>query len=108
MPPSGEHYSNVDGDRAPRNVTGWYFGNNELRELRDYFGHTLVYLHHRDYARPRAAVTTYQFSPTGDRETIRAERSPATQAFIGPGRFQLRSVGEDGIFGTEDDIILGQ
>ena len=106
--PREGHYSNVDGDRASRNVTGWYFGNNELREVKDHFGYVLIYLHHRDYTRPGKSITTYQFGPAGDRTTVRAEKSASTRAYVGPGKFQLRSVGSDGVFGTDDDVIFGQ
>ena len=48
-----ERYSNVDDDGVSGNVTGWFFGDNKLRELTDNFGNVILYLHHRDFAKPR-------------------------------------------------------
>ncbi|HXG60991.1 MAG TPA: prepilin-type N-terminal cleavage/methylation domain-containing protein [Planctomycetota bacterium] len=104
QPPGDESFGNTDRDKASANLTDWYFGDNELREYRDFFGFTLIYLHHRDYARPRPAVLKYRLTEDGEELTVAPEQSSATKTFVNPDRFQLRSVGGDGKPGTSDDI----
>ena len=102
--PQEEHFANVDGDRESKNVTGWYFGDNELREYVDFFGNVILYIHGKDFARPKAGTMKYRFYKEGTDVTVAAEMSPATKAYVNAGRFQLRSVGPDGLYGTPDDI----
>ncbi|HEX7900639.1 MAG TPA: prepilin-type N-terminal cleavage/methylation domain-containing protein [Planctomycetota bacterium] len=99
-----EQYANADGDSTGANVTGWFFGDNKLRELTDKFGFGITYLHHRDFAKPRPQVLKYKVAPDGETVTIAPEKSAATSTWAGAGRFQLRSVGKDGKPGTGDDI----
>jgi prepilin-type N-terminal cleavage/methylation domain-containing protein len=107
QPPSEEHFSNVDKDKTSTNVTGWFFGDNELREYTDFFGNVIAYLHHRDYKSPKPEVTLYRFAPESKECKIEAEKSPATKAYRNPDRFQLLSVGRDGKPGTGDDVRVG-
>jgi len=93
-------YANTDADRAETNITGWYFGDNDLREITDAWGRPLVYMHHVDYAKP----ATYVFVPGGGRFEVKAIRVAATRAFAHPDSFQLWSVGRDGVPGTIDDL----
>jgi len=102
--PNEEHYQNADGDKADRNVTGWFFGDNELREYRDFFGNTIIYIHAKDFARPKPQILKYRFVPGGEDVTVSPEQSAATKTWVNAGRFQLRSVGPDGKFGTQDDV----
>jgi prepilin-type N-terminal cleavage/methylation domain-containing protein len=103
-----ELYTNTDGDTASANVTGWFFGDNKLREITDKFGNVILYLHHRDFAKPRPQVLKYKVFQDGETVTIAPEKSAATSTWVGSGRFQLRSVGKDGKPGTGDDIRGGQ
>ena len=109
QPPADEQYTNVDGDQdaATAKATDWFFGDSQLREYSDFFGFTLIYLHHKDYAKPRAEVVTYRFSTGGEEFKVLPEKSPATKAFVNPGRFQLRSPGRDGKPDTGDDVRTG-
>lgn len=100
-PKTDDHYGNVDGDAADRNLTGWYFGNNELREILDAWGRPLTYTHWRDYGRP----SKYVFVAGGPEHVIKASRSGQTRAFANPDAFQVTSPGADGIPGTADDIV---
>jgi prepilin-type N-terminal cleavage/methylation domain-containing protein len=102
--PNEEHFTNVDGDRADRNVTQWFFGDNDLREYTDFFGYTVIYLHGKDFARPKPGMVKYRFFKGGEDVTVAAEQSPATKTYVNAGRFQLRCVGPDGKYGTQDDI----
>jgi prepilin-type N-terminal cleavage/methylation domain-containing protein len=105
QPPSEENFGNADEDKASANVTDWFFGGDHaLREYRDFFGFTILYLHHRDYARPKASITKYKFAPGVEEVKIAPEQSPATKTFVNPDRFQIRSPGKDGKPGTGDDI----
>jgi prepilin-type N-terminal cleavage/methylation domain-containing protein len=106
-PPALEQYVNTDGDSASSNITGWYFGDNALREYSDFFGNVIVYMHHRDYARPRNGILVYVLSEGGERVKVEAEKSPQTKAFVNPDKYQVRSVGRDGIPGTGDDLRAG-
>ena len=103
-----DQYTNTDGDTASANVTGWFFGDNKLREITDKFGNVITYLHHRDFAKPRPQVLKYKIFEGGESVTIAPEKSGATSTWVGSGRFQLRSVGKDGKPGTGDDIRGGQ
>ncbi len=104
-----DQLANVDNDRAPgiKKATDWFFGDDDLREWVDNFGNTLIYMHHKDYAKPRSGMTLYRFSQDGEEFKIKAEENPATKAFTSADRFQLRSVGKDGKPGTQDDIRAG-
>jgi prepilin-type N-terminal cleavage/methylation domain-containing protein len=107
QPPSEEHFSNVDNDKTLTNVTGWFFGDNALREYTDFFGNVIAYLHHRDYKSAKPEVTLYRFATEGAECKIEAGKSPATKAYRNPDRFQLFSVGRDGKPGTGDDVRVG-
>jgi len=100
---------NVDGDSASggQKTTNWVFGDDQLREWVDNFGNTLIYMHHKDYAKPRSGMTLYRFSKDGEEFKIKPEENPATKTFTGAARFQLRSVGKDGKPGTGDDVRGG-
>jgi prepilin-type N-terminal cleavage/methylation domain-containing protein len=102
--PNEEHFSNVDGDRESKNVTAWYFGDNELREYIDFFGYVIIYIHGKDFARPKSGTMKYRFFKGGEDVVVAAEQSPATKTYVNAGRYQLRSVGPDGKYGTPDDI----
>lgn len=104
-PPSEELYCNCDEDQLARNPNNWFFGDTKLRELRDYFGTPLTYLHFRDYAKPAPSVTRYVLEKGKPPRTIKAVRSGATGAYVNPDKFQVSSPGRDGEYGTKDDIV---
>jgi prepilin-type N-terminal cleavage/methylation domain-containing protein len=101
--------TNVDGDSAPgaAKIMNWVFGDDQLREWTDQFGFTLIYIHHKDYAKPRAGMTLYRLAKDIEDVKILPEQNPATKNFHSADRFQLRSVGKDGKPGTGDDIRAG-
>jgi prepilin-type N-terminal cleavage/methylation domain-containing protein len=102
-----ERFSNTDDDGVSSNTTGWFFGDNKLRELTDNFGNVILYLHHRDFAKPRPQTLKYKLAKDGETVTIAPEKSAATSTWAGAGRFQLRSAGKDNKPGTADDIRGG-
>jgi len=101
-----DQLANVDGDSAPgaKKALNWVFGDDQLREWVDNFGYTIIYIHHKDYAKPRAGMTVYRFAKDGEEYKIKAEENRATKAYSSPDRYQLRSVGKDGKPGTSDDV----
>lgn len=106
-PPTLEGYLNTDGDKADSNLTGWYYAVNDLWEYADGFGNPLIYMHHRDYARPRGGMTAYILEAGGGKVEIGPELSPKLKTFANADRYQLRSVGLDGRPGTADDLSAG-
>ena len=106
QPPAEEQYVNTDEDKISKNPNKWFFGDTDLREITDQFGYVLVYVNHRDYAKPKKEILTYKF--LADKKVKKVQvtviKSEATKAFWRPAKFQLWSVGGDGKPGTEDDI----
>lgn len=104
--PADEFYGNSDEDSlsGTRNPTEWFFGDNQLREYVDAFGSPLTYVHHKDYGRPRPDFLKYKFAAGGPEKAITIDQSAATRTFASPTRYQIRSVGHDGAWGTADDV----
>jgi len=100
---SDDRLVNTDGDSAPKRITT--LGNRQLFELRDDWDNPISYLHRRDYGRVDTYVT---IDPeTGvelDQNQVRARMNDVTDRYENPKTYQLVSPGEDGLFGTEDDI----
>jgi hypothetical protein len=91
---------NSDNDQSKKHVTR--FGGNELFELKDSWGHPIAYFHHRDYGRTDTYIVN---SAAGEEEEqVKAQLDPVTKTYYEPHGFQLISAGEDGKFGTEDDV----
>jgi prepilin-type N-terminal cleavage/methylation domain-containing protein len=109
-PESEEFYSNTDNDdlSGGKEKIGWYFGDSKLREVTDSFGNVIIYIAHRDYAKPRPGTIKYRVVKDGEAVTVAPEKSAATSTWVNAGRYQLRSAGPDGKFGTSDDIRAGQ
>lgn len=105
QPSDSERFSNVDGDSAPGNVCKWYFGDNQLREIVDFYGRPVLYLHHKDYAGGARTVRTYILQPTGKEVEYKPVKSEATKTFANPDTFQILSAGKDGVPGTPDDVV---
>lgn len=106
QPPAEEQYVNTDEDKVGKNPNKWFFGDTDLREITDYFGNVLVYVHHRNYESPPANIKSYKFmaGKKVQKQQITVFKSEATKTFWRPGKFQLWSPGNDGKAGTEDDI----
>jgi prepilin-type N-terminal cleavage/methylation domain-containing protein len=103
-PPDEGLWINADNDRVDRNVTGWYFGDNQLREVSDAFGNALFYIHHSDYAAPQRHHLKYIPHAGAKVQDVKVYQSERTKTFASPGGFQLVSPGSDGILGTDRDI----
>lgn len=83
---------NLDGDEAPRNLTEWIFGDDQLREVTDPWGNPYVYFHHRDYRKPERMAS---YSITGQEASCQPSRSAKTATFHAPTTYQLWSAGPD-------------
>ncbi|MBI3272506.1 MAG: type II secretion system protein GspG [Planctomycetes bacterium] len=98
-----ERYANLDHDEAGKNLTNWWFGDNQLRELVDDWGNPYVYFHSRDYAKPEA-VSKYLVN--GETVECAPQKSEKTKAYHNAHGYQLWSCGPDmkNANGEEDDI----
>lgn len=95
---------NRDGDKVKKNVTNWFFGDNQLRELQDGFGFVLWYIHHGDYDKPEKHHLRVLHEKGGEKQTVKIYQSEKTKTYSNAGKYQLVSPGPDGKFGTEDDV----
>jgi len=105
QPPDAESYGNVDGDKAEKNITNWYFGDNALREFLDLYRMPITYIHHKDYVKASGPLTRYKFKPDGDETSIKPAKTEATKTYANPDKFQIFSAGQDGIPGNGDDVV---
>ncbi|MBI5365412.1 MAG: prepilin-type N-terminal cleavage/methylation domain-containing protein [Planctomycetes bacterium] len=98
-----ERYVNLDEDDAGKNLTSWWFGDTQLRELADDWGNPYVYYHCRDYAQPDAAA---QYTVNGATVETAPGKSEKTKAYHNPRTYQIWSCGPDETNqnGEEDDV----
>ena len=68
-------------------------------EVLDAWGSPIVYFHNRGYAQSQTVRLA-----SGDDVKVKAINNPNSQGYLSPRKFQLISAGEDGAFGTEDDL----
>ena len=105
QPTKSDLYSNTDDDKASKNINNWYFGDNQLREITDYFGHPLAYFHFADYSKPSASMVRVKMEPKGAESRVKPVNDGATKTYMNADKFQIMSAGRDGVFGTGDDIV---
>lgn len=103
-PPDEGLYCNFDNDKVDKNITQWYFGDNQLRELMDSFSNVIFYMHHVDFDKPKTNQTRYVIQKGEQPTEVKPVKSPSTNTWANTGRFQLMTPGPDGKFGTPDDI----
>lgn len=92
---------NSDGDEAKKSLTT--HGNNDLFELKDHWDNPIAYFFRQDYGREDLYMTLDE-NGVEDTSLVQALKNPATGNYYNPRTFQLISAGEDGVFGTGDDI----
>ena len=99
-----ERFTNYDNDSVDRNLTNWWFGNNQLWELVDLWGNPFIYFHPRDYESPQK-YSAY-IGRSGETFNVLPQRSPKFDTFYNPNLYQLWSMGpnETNDNGTKDDI----
>ena len=98
---SDDKLVNMDEDEAKKSLTT--HGNNDLFELKDAWDNPIAYFHRQDYGREDVYLTLDEEGLI-DTSTIQAVRNPKTGNYFNPRGYQLISAGEDGIFGTKDDL----
>ncbi len=83
----------------------WARGNQQLLEYTDIWGQPYVYIHSRDYTKK----FKYQLED-GTIFDAEARKSPTTGTYFAPNRFQIWSLGPDGLNqnGEGDDIVSWQ
>ena len=93
---------NVDDDVADKNVTEHELP--VLLEIVDAWENPLVYIRFDQYTQEHeydfADAETYEI----ETHVVTAAKSELTGGFYAKESYQLLSVGEDGVYGTEDDI----
>jgi prepilin-type N-terminal cleavage/methylation domain-containing protein len=93
---------NSDGDDTKRSLTK--FPSSEVFEFADDWENPIVYLHRRDYAEGADYVTVDSESGETVDARVVGVKNPVTGDYYNSGKFQLISAGQDGLFGTADDI----
>lgn len=97
-----DRLTNSDGDDTKRSLTK--FPSSEAFEFADDWGNPIVYLHRRDYEEGASYVTVDGESGETLEMRVTGVKNPVTGDYYNSGKFQLLSAGEDGRFGTEDDL----
>jgi len=97
-----DRFVNTDKDALQKSVTR--FPTNALNELKDEWGNPIAYFHRRDYGRTDMYVATETESGEEREMQVKAFMNPVTKTYYESNKFQLISAGQDGIFGTDDDI----
>jgi prepilin-type N-terminal cleavage/methylation domain-containing protein len=98
-----EWLGNSDGDTAKKELDG-AFADRGLRELLDSWDNPIAYFHHADYGRSDLYLTLDPKSGEELESAASAAKDPDTGRWLRATTFQLVSAGEDGRFGTEDDV----
>jgi prepilin-type N-terminal cleavage/methylation domain-containing protein len=93
---------NIDEDQGKKNLTTHV--NRDLFELKDAWDNPIAYFHRRDYGREDMYWTMDGETGESLESTVKAMTNPVTGNARNPRKFQLISAGEDGLFGTEDDL----
>ncbi len=90
-----QRLGNLDGDESKTNVTKWWFGDTQLREVLDIWGNPFAYFHFRDYDKPKSFSKYTQAN--GEEVECVPEKSDKTAAFHNASSFQIWSFGPNGV-----------
>lgn len=94
---------NTDADTSPRQLTD--FGTRELLEVPDAWGNPVAYIERSDYSATNRRYLTVDAATNEEVESAPvAYKNARTGQYYAAQSFQLISAGEDGRFGTDDDI----
>jgi hypothetical protein len=99
-------YGNLDADASARvkQEVDWWFGDDQLREILDYWGGVIAYRNARDYAKTGDEYTRYTTGGSEAGQRWQLEVLKATKTFPNPQTFVLVAPGPDGKLGTADDV----
>lgn len=103
-PPKEDWLVNTDNDATTRTLTR--VPDRSLFEVGDPWGNPILYFDFRRYGQTEASVMAGSDPENGDvsEQKVRPRKNPVTGDWYEPTSYQLVSAGEDGEFGTEDDI----
>ena len=99
-----QKFCNTDGDGAGSNLTNWWFGDTQLREIADPWKSPYIYFNARDYDAPEPYGSYITADGTGI-QCVPAFNNN-TSAFYAPMTFQIWSIGpnEEDNGGADDDV----
>jgi prepilin-type N-terminal cleavage/methylation domain-containing protein len=100
--PNQEWLVNTDGDLTTRTLTR--LESRDLWELGDPWGNPIAYFESLHYEDPALVYMAGPEEEPAQEQTMQALKDDRTGGWEESGKFQLVSAGEDGYFGTEDDI----
>lgn len=92
---SDELLANVDGDTQ---------AGEQLFELVDLWDNPIAYFRRSDYGKSQTYLTFDTATGEEIENEVQARKSPKTGRWANRQTFQLISAGQDGRFGTEDDL----
>ena len=102
---STDRFVNLDDDAAKNDIVDPnVIANGKLLELGDAWDNPIAYIQRKQYGE-KLAYTTID-NETGEyvESEVSAFKNPKTGTYYKPRKYQLISAGEDGVFGTPDDI----
>lgn len=102
---STDKFTNTDNDKSKKTVIDPnIIAKGDLMELADSWGNPIAYIHRSQYGE-KVTYTSYDNDTAElDDVEISALKNPATGSYYNPRKYQLISAGEDGLFGTDDDL----
>jgi prepilin-type N-terminal cleavage/methylation domain-containing protein len=100
--PNQDWLVNTDGDQTTRTQTR--LGSRDLWEIGDVWGNPIAYFESLHYAETELVFVAGPEEQDPELQAVAARKDERTVGFEEPGKFQLVSAGEDGFFGTEDDL----
>jgi prepilin-type N-terminal cleavage/methylation domain-containing protein len=94
---------NTDADTSPRQLTD--FATRELLEVPDAWGNPVAYIERTDYTATNRRYLSYDGKTGEQLESAPVPfKNARTGQFYAAQTFQFISAGEDGQFGTDDDV----
>lgn len=100
--PNQEWLVNTDGDLTTRTQTR--LESRDLWEIGDPWGNPIAYFESLHYGDPALVYLAGPEEEPAQEQAIQPLKDARTGGWEEAGKFQLVSAGEDGFFGTEDDI----
>lgn len=97
-----ERLMNSDGDRTSRSLTS--YTAPECFELADDWDNPIAYIHRKDYGKSFQYLAFSLEAGDWVEQSVKAVTSSVTGDPFNKSSFQLISAGEDGVFGTIDDV----
>ncbi|MBI3817721.1 MAG: type II secretion system protein [Planctomycetes bacterium] len=102
--PAEEELINTDDDKFNKKITK--YAKQDAYEVSDKWKNPIVYFNRRSYGKKQSVVAKRHGSKEYEEQLVSAVVDPDTKTFRAPGSYQLISAGWDGVFGTDDDILI--